>query len=1042
MCTSSDPADGSSRAARLPGTTITGSSSAFPGPAETPALPERVGAYRILRLIGRGGMGEVYEAEQERPRRAVALKIIKPGAATPEALKRFELEAQVLGRLQHVGIAQIYEAGIHRADTPAGAVVQPYFAMEFVHGQRLGEYAAQRRLTTSRRLELVARIADAVQHAHAKGVIHRDLKPGNILVVAGSAGGAPAEAAIGQPKILDFGVARLTEHDVQMTTISTDMGQMIGTLPYMSPEQVTGDPAQLDTRSDVYALGVVLYELLTGHLPYDVRGKSTFEAMRVIREEEPTRLGSTTGWHGRPGREFRGDIETIVGKALEKDKERRYATAAALAADIRRFLSDEPIAARPPSAAYQVRKFAKRNKALVGGVAATFLVLVAGLITSTTLYLRAEAQRQRAVLAEQEQSRERERAVLAEQEQSRARKEADEQRKLAEKRADETEQVAAFQSKMLSEVDAQLMGARLREDVLAEARAAMERSRGSDEEITARVGQLEALLAGTNFTNAAVKSLDRNVLQRALETIDKQFADQPLVQARLLQTAADTLRELGLYDAATAPQERALQTRRSLLGDDHPDTLMSIGNMGFLLQAQGKLTEAEPLLREALEGKRSLLGDDHPDTLGSINNMGLLLDSQGKLAEAEPFYREALDGNRRVLGDDHAQTLNSINNMGYLLDAQGKLAEAEPFYREALEGCRRVLGDNHPYTLTSINNMGSLLQAQGKLAQAEPYFREALEGYRRVLGDDHPNTLTSINNLGMLLDALGKLAEAEPLVREALERRRRVLGDNHPSTLASIKNMGTLLQLQGKHAEAEPYFREAMEGCRRVLGDDHPNTLSSINNMGFLLNSQGRLAEAEPFYGEALEGCRRVLGDDHPQTLLLIDNMAGLLLAQGKLAEAEPYFREALEGRRRVLGDDHPDTLLSINNMGYLLQAQGKLAEAEPFYREAASGFERRLGNGHWWTGNARDLLGKVLTGLERFAEAEEQLLAGERIVREAQGVPAGGYKGPVKALIDLYEKWHAAEPDQGYDQKAAEWRAKLEEWQASTQPATQPAAP
>ena len=322
---------------------------------ETP-MPKTIGDYRIVRKLGDGGMGTVYEAQQDHPRRTVALKIIRFGLASKNMLKRFEHEAHVLGLLQHPGIAQIYEAGT--ADTGSGP--QPYFAMELVPGKPLTNYANQNALGTRQCLELVSKLCDAIQHAHTKGVVHRDLKPGNILVTED-----------GQPKILDFGVARATDSDIQTTTLQTDIGQLIGTIPYMSPEQAGGSPDEIDTRSDVYSLGVLLYELLTNRLPYELKEKMIHEAVRVIREEEPTRLSSINP-------QLRGDIETIVAKALEKDKDRRYQTAGELAADIRRYLDDEPIEARPASAMYQFRKFTKRNKALVGGVAAAFVILVLG----------------------------------------------------------------------------------------------------------------------------------------------------------------------------------------------------------------------------------------------------------------------------------------------------------------------------------------------------------------------------------------------------------------------------------------------------------------------------------------------------------------------------------------------------------------------------------------------------------------------------------------------------------------------------------------
>jgi len=400
-------------------------------------MPQRFGNYRIIRLIDQGGMGAVYEAEQDNPRRRVAVKFMRPGMAGEDMLRRFNREAQLLGQLQHPGIAQIYEAGVE--ETPLGR--QPYFAMEFIPGEPLTEYAETHRLSTHERLAMFANVCDAVHHAHQKGVIHRDLKPANILVVEPESSirstadtskrgaddasrtsaldhtgqkPAPRDSALStqhsapwaQPKVLDFGVARMTDADMHTVTMRTDVGQLVGTVPYMSPEQVMGDSGLLDPRSDVYALGVLLYELLSGRLPFDVRNRPIPEAARIIREEEPSRLSSINPL-------FRGDIETIVLKALEKDKARRYQSAAELAADIRRYLRDEPIVARPASALYNARKFARRNPGLVGGLAAAFVALAAGLVGVSWFWIRESAQRQRADRTAEESRRLAYRASLA-----------------------------------------------------------------------------------------------------------------------------------------------------------------------------------------------------------------------------------------------------------------------------------------------------------------------------------------------------------------------------------------------------------------------------------------------------------------------------------------------------------------------------------------------------------------------------------------------------------------------------------------------------
>lgn len=395
------------RPAVLNETVMTGRAS-FAAPSEM--LPLRVGKYAVLRKIGEGGMGVVYEARQENPRRHVAVKVIRPDLTVPMLLRRFQHEADVLGHLQHPGIAHIYEAGVAEVVYPGGQVAHPpFFAMELIHGAPLLEYAHRAALDTRQRLDLMARVCDAVQHAHAKGVVHRDLKPGNILVVDEAADATQGDPATetptrrargpsqrgpepglpAQPKILDFGVARLTDSDVQAATLHTDVGQLIGTVPYMSPEQVLGDSRQIDTRSDVYALGVILYELLAGRLPYAVRGRSIPEAVRAIREDEPTRLSSINPL-------FRGDVETIVAKALEKDRDRRYQTAAELAADLRRYLRDEPIVARPASALYQLRKFARRNPAIVFWLTTTVVVSALGAIVAGGYAVRERAQRARA----------------------------------------------------------------------------------------------------------------------------------------------------------------------------------------------------------------------------------------------------------------------------------------------------------------------------------------------------------------------------------------------------------------------------------------------------------------------------------------------------------------------------------------------------------------------------------------------------------------------------------------------------------------------
>lgn len=755
--------------------------------------PTTFGDYRIVRVIGEGGMGTVYEAEQDQPRRRVALKVIKPGLAGPELLRRFELEAQALGRLQHPGIAQIYEAGT--ADTPFGA--QPYFAMEFIEGETtLLDYIKKNNLNTRARLKLVSLTCEAVHHAHQRGIIHRDLKPRNILVTDR-----------GQPKILDFGVARVTDSDTQATR-QTDVGQLIGTLAYMSPEQVLADPLELDTRSDVYALGVILYEALTGQLPYNVNRK-LHEAVQVIRDEEPTRLSSIS-------RVYRGDVETIVAKALEKDKLRRYASAADLAADIWRYLDDEPIVARPASTTYQLQKFARRHKTLVAGVAAVFVVLVAGVTVSTWQAVRAtraEAQaladRDRAVQAEQETRLALDRATVAE-------RTATEQRDLAvasEKVATEQRNIAVAQRQRADTEAATALAVNefLQGDLLSQASVAAQIRPDTKADPDLKV---------------------RTALDRAAVRIENRFDAQPLVEASIRQTIGDTYKALGLYPEAQRHLERALELQDRALPREHRDRLHTLNNLAEVYWYQDKYEQAEPLFAAALAGRRRVLGDSHRETLSTMTNVATLQLAQGKLSDAESQYTKALDMMRRALGEEHPDTLSTMNNLAFLYRTQNRLAQAEPLYTRALDGRSRVLGAEHPDTLNTMNNLAALYARQSRFDQAEALFSKTLDGMRRVLGDDHPETLRGMNNLAFVYLSRAKFADAEQLYTKALEAQRRTLGDQHADTLVAMSGLAATYVRQRKYAEAEPLMVAGYEAMSRRVAATPGENRAALDQAG------------------------------------------------------------------------------------------------------------------------------------------------------------------------------------------------------------------
>jgi len=973
--------------------------------------------------------------------------------------------------MDHPNIAKVLDAGA----TETG---RPFFVMELVKGQPITQFCDQGKMSIEDRLELFGQVCAAVQHAHTKGIIHRDIKPSNVLV----------SEQDGRPfaKVIDFGISKATASKLTEKTLFTQHQQIIGTPEYMSPEQAQGS-LDIDTRTDVYSLGVLLYELLTGSTPFsgtELRSAAYDEIRRIIRDVEPpapsTRLSQNgdTIAHVAASRQtepkklglvVRGELDWIVMKALEKDRQRRYESASGLGADIARYLGGEAVVAAPVSRAYRLRKFVRRNRGSVSAVGAVAAALIIGVVAFAWQAQIARQQRDLAVAAqhaeaEQRRAAEEQRAAAAAQRDRAVAAEAETM-----KRALELGQVSKFQSKMLGDIDVTDAGVRLMADIRARYAAALARGGVPESERGERLGAFARELFRANATDTAMEMIDRTILKPAVGAVHIQFADQPAVEASLEQSLADLYRTLSRYGEATPLQEHALATRRRVLGDRHPDTMDSIGFMGRLLQLQGKPSLAEPYFREALDSQRAVLGDDHPATLNSMQYMGRLLQDLGRLEEAEPYLREAMERSRRILGEDNPDTDNSINSMGLLLEAMGRAAEAEPLLKEAMEIARRVKGEDHRDTITAISNYGYLLQRQGKFSEAERYSREAMEKSRRALGEEHWITLNCVNNVAHLLEMQGTDAEAEPLYRECMERGRRTLGEEHPVTLRAVANLGNNLRAQGRLDEAAVYLHDAMETRRRVAGEDSRETLIAINTYGYLLIEQGKPAEAEPYWREAYERGRRTLGEDHPDVLVWTNNLGGLLRSMGKLAEAEPYlraalsksqrvqgrdhpgtltimrgvasllqlqdkpaeaeslYREVLESRRRVLGPDHPDTVSSILDLAVVLRVQHKLPESETAYREAIAAYERTRGKDHWLCGATRANLARVLSGLNRFADAEAEMLAAEGILSTAKDAPQDRHARCTEWLVKLYEDWDKAEPGKGHESKAAEWKAKLQ---------------
>jgi serine/threonine protein kinase/Tfp pilus assembly protein PilF len=748
--------------------------------------PASIGTYRILGLIGEGGMGTVYEAEQENPRRIVALKVVKQGLAVPEVLRRFEQESRALARLQHTGIAQVYEAGVARG--------RPYFAMERIKGRPLLEYATARQLTTSQRLDLMIKICEATHHAHERSIIHRDLKPGNILVDES-----------GQPKILDFGVARIADADAAVTR-GTDLGTLVGTLAYMSPEQVASDPSELDACSDVYALGLILYELLAGRVPYET-GRNVPEATRIIREQDPAPLRSVS-------REFRGDLETIVAKALEKDKARRYATAADLAADLRRHLADQPIHARPASTLYLSRKFVLRHKALAGAALAVFAVLVAGILASGWQAARAH-------------------------------------------RAEQTARAVSefLQNDVLGQASPRSQaGPNTRPDPDLKVRSALDRAAARIAGKFSAQPEVEAAVRytiGNAYRDLGFYTEAMPHMERALELRRRVLGKRHPDTLDTMQALGRLYLSSGKYASGESVLTELLGIRRRLLGNEYPDTIGTMNELAICFGLQGDWARSARLLAEALESERRLLGEQHPDTLSVMQNLATQYVNLGQYASAAELYGKAVEAKRRVLGADHPSTLLSMNNLAVVYRNLGKYTEAEALFARVLEARRRTEGDQHPDTLASVNSLALLYQAEGRYNDAEGLLTQAL-GTARRLRPDHPDTTRFMNNLAEIYWKQGKLQAAESLFREAIDARRRTLGPNHPTTASVLASLGEMKLEQGHYAEAEPPLREAIRIYEKSAPGDWRRYYAQAM-LGAVLAGLGRRAEAGPLVASAYQ---------------------------------------------------------------------------------------------------------------------------------------------------------------------------------------------
>jgi non-specific serine/threonine protein kinase/serine/threonine-protein kinase len=792
--------------------------------------------FELVRKLGEGGMGQVWLAEQVAPvRRQVAVKLIKAGMYDEAVVQRFQSERQSLAIMDHPAIAKVFDAGT----TPQG---QPFLVMEYVPGLPITDYCDQHKLSIEDRLELFIHACEGVQHAHQKAIIHRDLKPSNILVI--EVDGKPV------PRIIDFGLAKATAP--QVGGEFTQLGQFIGTPGYMSPEQVNLSARDIDTRTDVYTLGVVLYVLLTGLQPFETKRRekpSLEEWLRQLREEEPpnpstkvsgdkdTSSATAEARRTEPRQlisQLRGDLDWITMKALERDRTRRYGTPSELAADLKRFLNHEPVIARPASPGYRLRKYIRRHRVAMSVGAGLLLVLLVFSVVQA-LQLR---------------------------ETTRERDHAKQERDRANQERDRAARIAAFMSNMFKVPDP------------SEAR-------------------------GNSVTA-------REILDRAANDIGKGLAQDPEVQSQMLHEMAGTYNNLGLYARAHELAQRALDARLSLHGADDPKTLASMTQLGLILHMEGHDVDAEPLDRRALEDERRVLGADDPLTLETADDLAMVLKPLGRFPEAEKLAREVVDLSGRRLGQESALTLRAQNHLASILFYEGHAADAEKVLRPALDVERRVWGSDHPETMKALAMLAISLHHENRFAEAESLYREVLAASGRVLGTEHPSTAIAMGNLASILGDEGHSPEALNLQRQALAIFSRTLGPDHPSTLMCELNLTRGLRGEGQLQEAERMQRQILATEIRAHGAEYPDTLLAESELASTLFLERRYAESEKLAREAFDIQLRKLGPRHRDVVDTLQRLGMAMALNHHYAQAKLLFTDLIDKRRNSQGSSNP----------------------------------------------------------------------------------------------------------------------------------------
>lgn len=822
-----------------------------------------IGAYRIVRQIGAGGMGNVYLAERADGQfeQKVALKLIKLGLSSEEILKRFQSERQILARLQHPNIAELFDGGLAEDGLP-------FFTMEYVEGLPIDQYCDQHKRTIDERLHLFQIVCAAVQYAHRNLVVHRDLKPSNILVTED-----------GTVKLLDFGIAKLLSANDEAPTTLTQMGHRVMTPEYASPEQVRGEP--VTTATDVYSLGVILYELLSGRRPYQLAARSAKEVEKVIGTADPKKP-STVASHTEAGiattpkiislarstqperlrRKLSGDLDNVCLMALRKEPDRRYHSVEQLLQDVTRHLQGLPVAARPSTLGYRGQKFVQRHKIGVA-MTAVVILLVSGLIGFYTWRL----------------AHERNRAQL-------------EARKAA--------QVAEFLSDLFKISDP------------TEARGRT---------ITARA-----------------------LLDHGAARIEKELAKQPEVQATMMKVIGTVYESLAQYAAADTLLEKALARQRRLYGESHPEIAGTLRMLGEVKLALGKLDTAETLQRQALAMRRKIFGHEHEEVAQSLSSLGKLLYEKGDLDGVETATHEALAIRRKLFGEEHAGVALCLNDLGWVRYEKSDHVAADSLHRQALAIRRKLFGEEHPDVAESENNLGATLYAKGNFAAADSLFRRALEKRRKLLGEEHPLTTFSLINLAVVLEEKREYDEAESAYRQVLAIHRKMFGEEHLTSADDLNHLGRVLTAKGDFAAAEPLLRQAVALQRQLTGEDHWLMAYRMNSLAGLLYEKGDLKSAEPTYQKAIAIYRKAFSEPTQYLATSLIGLGAVLTDLHRPREAEPLLREGLKIYRASMEEGHWQIARVESVLGNCLVALQRYDEAEPLLLASFQTLKTRRG--------------------------------------------------------------------------------------------------